>query len=359
MVLESYVLGTSGSLPLPRRGLSSVLLHREGKGFLFDCGEGLQVSMKHMHLRWKNLEVICITHSHADHVTGLPGILMLSAQVERDTPLTIICPEAVKNFITASRKELGMYLNYKIEYILLDGIERIEKVYECPDGEYDIFAFPGKHTRSVWGFSFVERPRHGKFFPEQATARGVPMGPLWAQLQKGVSVRLPNGDEVLPHEVLGESRQGRKISYVTDTRPTDEIARGMAGSDIVFCEGMFKHEHAAAAKEKYHMTGAEAAQLALRAGGIGMLGLLHFSPRYLTEDIAAIEQEAQAIFSGAFCCRDRMHIPVPYKEDGAEDGAKNGAEKYAAKNAAKNTDGGAKSMKTNIQEEGAKIDDTI
>ena len=313
MVLESYVLGTSGSLPLPRRSLSSILFRREGEDFLFDCGEGVQINVKAMNLRWKNLTTICISHSHADHVTGLPGMLMLSSQVGRETPLTIICPKAVKNFITATHRELGMYLNYKIEYILLDGIETKQKIYQNINKEYEIFAFPGVHTRPVWGFVFSEHPRSGKFFPELARELGVPMGPLWAQLQKGCKVMLEDNRIIYPHEVLGAARVGRQIAYVTDTRPTDCIASAIQNSDIVFCEGMFKHEHVEIAKEKGHMTGVEAAMLIKRAG-VDTAGLIHFSPRYLTKDIVSIEKEAQSVHAGVFCCRDKMHIPIPYKE---------------------------------------------
>ncbi len=313
MVLESFVLGTSGSLPLPRRGLSSVLIHREGEKFLFDCGEGVQVNLKAMHLRWKHLKLVCISHSHADHVTGLPGMLMLCAQVEREEPLTIICPSAVKNFITAVRKELGIYVNYKINYVLLDDIVKEEKVYEDVNKEYDIFAFPGKHTRAVWGFSFVEKPRAGRFFPELARERGVPMGPLWSELQKGKSVTLDNGDVVLPNEVVGLPRKGRKICYVTDTRPTQTIEHAIAGADLVFCEGMFKNEHSLSAKEKLHMTGVEAAGM-LKKACVAKAGLIHFSPRYLVKDIYEIEKEAQDVFPHVFCCKDRMHVSVPYDE---------------------------------------------
>ncbi len=322
MILESFVLGTSGSLPLPKRSLSSILLHREGQKFLFDCGEGVQVNLKAMRVRWKHLRVICISHSHADHVTGLPGILMLCAQVNREEPLTIICPHSVKNFITSVRKELGIYVNYDIEYITLDDVITEAKIYEDENKEYDIFAFPGRHTRDVWGFSFVEKPRSGKFFPELARQRGIPIGPLWSKLQQGQSVKLTNGEVILPHEVLGASRRGRKVCYVTDTRPTEDIAHAIVGADMVFCEGMFKHEHSFAAKEKYHMTGVEAAQLMHRSRVI-KAGLTHFSPRYLLKDIYEIEREAQQVFPNIFCCRDKMRIFIPYDED---EGVNNGVE---------------------------------
>ena len=315
MVLETFILGTSGSLPLPKRGLTSVLLHREGEEFLFDCGEGVQINLKSMHLRWKNLQAICVSHSHADHVTGLLGMLMLSSQVDRTTPLTVICPSQVCNFIQAARKHLGIHINYEIEYILLDDIEKKEVIYQNKEKGYKLSVFPGKHTRAVWGFAFEEDMRFGKFHSDLAEKHNVPMGPLWSQLQKGKTVVLEDGKKVFPSDVLGESRKGRKVCYVTDTRPTDDIAEAIADSDLVFCEGMFKDEHRDLAKEKMHMTGREAAELISRAGGIDKAGLLHFSPRYLFKDILEIERDAQQVFSNIFCCKDKMHIPIAYKNE--------------------------------------------
>ncbi len=314
MVLEAFVLGTSGSLPLPYRALSSVLLHREGEEILFDCGEGMQLSLRIMNIRWKALRVICISHSHADHVTGLPGLLMLSSQVEREKELVIVCPKSVKDYIEATRRYLGIYINYNIEYRILEDIERDGVVYVSDNADYYITAFPGKHKRAVWGFSLIEEKRPGKFYSERAIKHGVPRGPQWAMLQQGKTVVLEDGSVVEPSFVMGNKRSGRKVSYVTDTRPTDRIIQAVSDSDVFFCEGMFKQEHIDAAKEKLHMTGCEAAHLCTQAGNIGKAGLIHFSPRYLKDDILAIEREAKKIFPDIFCCRDRMYMNIPYKE---------------------------------------------
>lgn len=312
MKLECFVLGTSGSLPLPRRNLTSVLIRREGEEFLFDCGEGMQVSLKQMHVRWKNLKAICISHSHADHVTGLPGLLMLSAQVHRETPLIVICPLTVKHYLENTIKYLAMYINYPIEYIILDDIKD-PLVYEGEDGSYNIKAFRGNHTRDLWFFILEESQRPGKFYPEKARELEIPEGSLWAELQRGLSIQV-GARTIHPHEVLGTPRQGRKIAYVTDTRPSNTIVREIANSDMVFCESMFKHKHEEQALEKKHMTSREAAQMIRDAGGVKKAGLLHFSPRYSYRDIQELEQEAKEVFPHVFACQDRNKFEIPYQD---------------------------------------------
>lgn len=312
MLLETFVLGTSGSLPLPRRNLTSVLIRREGEEILFDCGEGMQVSLRLMHVRWKHLKVICISHSHADHVTGLPGLLMLSSQVDRDESLLIICPYTVKKYIETTRECLGMYLNYEILYIILEDIQE-GIVYEDPHKEYCISVFKGQHSREVWGFVMQEYPRHGKFYPEKAKALNIPIGNLWTQLQKGNTI-VVDGKSFFPEDVLGETRKGRKIVYVTDTRPNKTISSHLKDADLVFCEAMYKHEHLEQAIEKKHMTGVEVAMMINEAGGVLRTGLLHFSPRYSYKDILELEAESKKVCSSIFACQERSRMVIPYRD---------------------------------------------
>ena len=314
MVLEAIVMGISGSLPLPRRYLSSVLLRRGGDEVLFDCGEGLQVSLRNASVSWKKINVICISHSHADHVTGLPGLLMLSSQVGREIPLTIICPAAVREFIEATRKSLGMYINFEIEYVILEDLKEQSIVYSNRTNEFYIRAFLGKHTRKVWGFSFIENKRPGRFNVEQAKKLNIPCGPYWSTLQRGESVTIGE-TTYYPHQVLGVSRSGRKIVYVTDTRPTQNIIKEMTGADLVFIEGMFKFEHIKAAKEKLHLTGIEAAQMVKESGNVSQAALLHFSPRYTFSDIEEIEKEAKNVFESLVCCKERQIFSIPLKTE--------------------------------------------
>ncbi len=297
-------------MPLPNRHLSSVLVRREGELFLFDCGEGTQVSLRRLNLSWKNINAIFISHTHADHVTGLPGLLMLSSQVVRTEPLYLIGPPRLKEYVDMNRKILEMYINYEIIVQEIDDPSLPQIVFDHP--EYQVRSFPLKHTRVCVGYSFIEKPRPGLFHPEKAAVSGVPRGPLWSVLQSGKTVELPDGRQVLPEAVMGPIRRGRKISYVTDTLPVLSICEEVSGSDLFVCEGMFEEALADTAHEKKHMTAREAADLAVRADGIGQLGLFHFSPRYADKELKILLDEALPVFERTILLKDRMAINLPY-----------------------------------------------
>ena len=312
MTMEAYILGCGGSMPLPHRHLTSLLLRREGQSFLFDCGEGTQVSLRRLNLRWKGISTIFISHTHADHITGLPGMLMLTSQVEREEPLTIIGPPRLREYIEASRRTLEMHINYPIEIREIENPSLPQTVFA---GEgFEVRSFPLSHTRVCVGYSFAELPRPGVFFPEKAQEMGVPRGPLWGRLQKGEAVSLEDGREVRPDEVLGPARKGRKISYVTDTLPVESIHTEVADSDYLFCEGMFDDAHLQSAKEKRHMTARQAGILARRSGGVKNLGLFHFSPRYTDRELLPLLEQAREEFPETFLTRDRYHCTIPYEE---------------------------------------------
>ena len=296
-------------MPLPGRHLTSVLLRREGDLFLFDCGEGTQVSLRRLNLRWKKISTIFISHTHADHVTGLPGILMLSSQVDRDDPLYVIGPPKIREYVDASRSVLDMYINYEI---IVREVTEPGVVYE-EDG-FHVKAFGLRHTKPCIGFSFEEDSRPGVFFPQKAEDSGVPRGPLWSRLQKGDSVTLADGTVVHPDDVMGRPRKGRKFSYVTDTGYLPSIAPQVSGSDILICEGMFTDDLVEDAKEKRHLTASQAGRIAAEAGGIGKLGLIHYSPRYTERDLARLLEEARGEFADTFLSKDRQVIPMPFDE---------------------------------------------
>lgn len=312
MNMEAFILGCGGMMPLPNRHLTSMLLRREGELFLFDCGEGSQVSLRKLNLKWKKISAIFISHSHADHVTGLPGMLMLSAQVDRDEPLYIYGPSRVKEYVESNRRILEMYINYEIIVREIEDPSRPQRLYEG-DG-YHIRSFPAKHTRTCVGYSLIEDDRSGIFYPEKAEAAGVPRGPLWATLQRGESVALPGDRVVEPSEVLGQPRTGRKVTFLTDSLPQPSFEEEVAGSDLLICEGMFDESLRESAQSKRHMTAADAGALAARAGGIEKMGLIHYSPRYTDRDLKILLKEARAQFAGSFLSRDRQHIPVPNKD---------------------------------------------
>ena len=294
-------------MPLPGRFLTSVLIRRDGDLFLFDAGEGTQVSMKMLNLRWKKISAIFISHMHADHVTGLPGMLMLSSQVDRTEPLYVIGPQKLGEYIESSRRILDMYINYEIRFIPVEtGI-----VYEG-DG-FTVQAFPLRHTKPCYGYTLVEERRKGEFFPEKALDLGIPRGRLWGMLQNGESVTLPDGRVVTSGMVMGESRDGRKISYVTDTMYFPQIADYVHDSDLLFCEGMFEKALAETAREKRHMTAYEAALVA-RESGSRRLCLQHYSPRYADRELKMLQKEAAEIFPETVLTRDRMIFDIPLKD---------------------------------------------
>ena len=295
-------------MPLPNRHLTSVLLRREGELFLFDCGEGTQVSLRRLNLRWKKISVIFISHTHADHVTGIPGLLMLSSQVDRDDPLYIIGPPRITEYIETSRRVLDMYINYEI---VIREITEPGIVYEGED--FHIRAFPLRHTKPCYGYTLEEDPRPGEFHPEKAEALGVTRGPLWAALQSGQPVKARDGSEVRPEQVLGGARSGRKFSFVTDTLPFNEIADDVAASDLFVCEGMFEQALEESAREKKHMTAEQAARIAL-AAKVKKLALIHYSPRYTEHELKQVIKEAEAIFPATVLSRDRMIFPIEFSE---------------------------------------------
>ena len=304
--MEAFVLGTGGMMPLPGRHLTSVLLRREGDLFLFDGGEGTQISLRRLNLRWKKISAIFISHTHADHVTGLPGLLMLSSQVDRDEPLYIYGPPRIAEYIETSRRVLDMYINYEI---IVREITGGGPVFG-EDGFY-IRAFPLDHTKPCYGYALEEYPRPGEFFPDKAKALGVPVGPLWGRLQNGQTVTLENGREVTPGDVLGPERSGRKFSFVTDTLPCANIADEVRGSDLFVCEGMFENALADTAHEKKHMTAVEAARIAA-AAEVRQLALIHYSPRYTNHELQILEDEARAVFPNTVLTKDRAVFPLEF-----------------------------------------------
>jgi len=307
MNLEAFILGCGGMMPLPNRHLTSVLLRREGELFLFDAGEGTQVALRKLNLRWKKISVIFVSHTHADHVTGIPGLLMLSSQVDRDDPLYIIGPPRIAEYIESSRRVLDMYINYEI---IVKEVTEPGVVYQG-DG-FHIRGFPLRHTKPCFGYTLEEYLRPGEFHPEKAEALGVPRGPLWSKLQSGETIQAADGREVRPQEVLGQPRLGRKFSFVTDSLAFPEIAPEVAGSDLFVCEGMFEQALAEDAHGKKHMTAVEAARIAAQAAGVKKLALIHYSPRYTEYDLKQLLKEAKEIFPGAVLSRDKTVFPIEY-----------------------------------------------
>ena len=301
------MLGYGGMMPMPLRLTTSVLLRREGCMLLFDAGEGIQLALKKGGLGIRGLDTVAISHLHADHVLGLPGIMMFRAQCEEPGPLTIVGPPGVERFVRHTLDDLKYYINYQIEFIewTVDS-GRIAWLWHGGALVWEIL----EHSAFCLGYRFEEPGRPGRFDPARAIASGVPAGPLRGRLQQGEIVVAADGREVRPADVLGPPRRGRVVAFATDTRPCEGLARLCAGADLAFVEGMFMAAHQDAAIEKRHMTAVEAARAARDAGAHRVV-LVHVSPRYVYEEEAQLGAEAQAIFPQAEVAKSLEVYPIP------------------------------------------------
>ncbi len=302
MSLEVFVLGTSGMLPLPDRHLTSTIIRRNGQLFLFDCGEGTQVALKKINMHWKKIDYIFISHMHADHVTGLPGLLMLSSQVDRDKPLYIYGPEILNEYINSNRKLLDMFINYEIIF------KPVKLGVNLETEEFIINSVPLLHTKPCYGFILREKDRVGEFKVDRAEELGIPKGPLWGKLQKGETINY-NGKTFKPEQVLGEKRKGNSFAYITDTMYLSSISNYVKDVDILICEGMFTKDLSEDAYEKKHMTSSQAAKIALDAGA-KKLYLTHYSPRYSSYELKKLLNEAREIFTETYLAEDGMYIRI-------------------------------------------------
>ena len=309
--MDCVLLGSGGMMPMPYRFLTSLVVRLQGRLYLFDAGEGSQISLKKIKIGIKSLRVIAISHLHGDHCLGLPGLLMMRAQVTDPDSLTILGPPGIERFVSQLHELLGYFINYPIEFVEWhEGSPYI--AYE--DELVRITWGSLNHTTLCLGYRLEEHPRPGRFRPEAAEALGVPQGPLWRRLQWGEKVTLDEGMTVSPHQVVGPSRPGRRICYAVDTRPTQILHSLCQDVDIAFLDGMFSEEHRSEAEKKGHMTVDDAARVAASAGARRAV-LVHISPRYKEEDIEKLTAEATQQFDRAEIGRDLQRYSISYRKD--------------------------------------------
>ena len=308
--MECILIGTGGMMPMSYRMLTSLAVRLNGQLYLFDAGEGTQINWKRARLGVRGLKLIAVTHLHADHCLGIPGMIMLRGQMENPDPLTILGPPGTREFITQSQRTLEYQVNFPI-HIIEWASDNSGLAYQ--DDQARILWQPVKHTRFCLGYRFEELDRPGKFDSARARALGVPVGPLWGKLQKGESVNTPK-KTVQPSEVLGPARRGRHIAFVVDTRPAPGVYSLCEKADLAFLEGMFLPEHSEHADVKGHMTVAEAARIARKSSAARAV-LVHISPRYENSELGKLEDEARKEFNSVRIGRDLdiFEVSLPEK----------------------------------------------
>lgn len=303
-MLDICLLGTGGMMPLPHRYLTSLMTRYNGSSLMIDCGEGTQVAVKTKGWSFKPIDVICFTHYHADHISGLPGMLLTMGNAERKEPLLLIGPKGLEKIVNALRM-IAPELPFPI---IMKEINGPEETFHA--NGYEITAFRVNHNVLCYGYT-IQIHRAGKFSVERARENDIPLK-FWNPLQKGETIEA-DGKIYTPDMVLGPDRKGIKLTYCTDTRPTASLVSHAAESDILICEGMYGDpEKEAKAREYKHMTMKEAAAVA-RDAKVKEMWLTHFSPSLVHPE--EYLKTVREIFSDTYVGKDGKSVDLLFEED--------------------------------------------
>ena len=298
-MLDVCLLGCGGMMPLPRRWLTALMTRYNGSSLMIDCGEGTQVAIKEKGWSFKPIDVICFTHYHGDHISGLPGLLLTMGNADRTEPLTLVGPRGLERVVSALRV-IAPELPFEIKFI---EITKPEEVLE-------LNGYRVNHNVTCYGYT-LEILRQGKFSPDSAREHEIPLK-FWNPLQKGQTVE-DEGRIYTPDMVLGPPRKGIKLTYTTDTRPTESILRNAKDSDLFICEGMYgEDDKIEKAKGYKHMTFREAATLA-RDAEVGEMWLTHYSPSLVRPD--DYMDTVREIFPKAWPGKDGKSVELNFEED--------------------------------------------
>jgi ribonuclease Z len=312
--LDVVFLGTSGSMPTAKRALPATLVRRGGDRLLFDCGEGTQRQLLRSDVGLIELEEVFLTHFHADHYLGLPGMLKTFALRGREIPLTVYGPRGLRALFGTLERVFGR-LTYEVTTMELESGEVLGR-----DG-YRIETFDVDHGVSAVGYALVEEVRPGRFDVDVATSLGVPDGRERGVLQRGESVTLADGRVVAPSEVLGEPRAGRRVVIAGDTAPAASVVDAATGADLLVHEATFLADELERARETKHSTAGGAALVAQEAG-VKLLALTHVSTRYFGHQVV---EEASQLFPATVVPRDFDLVAIPFPERGEPELVRSGA----------------------------------
>ena len=303
-MLDVCLLGSGGMMPLPYRWLTSLMMRFNGSNLLIDCGEGTQIAIKEKGWSFKPIDTICFTHYHGDHISGLPGLLLTMGNAERTEPLTLIGPKGLERVVNALRV-IAPELPFPI---IFKEIQGPEQTFE--QAGYKITAFRVNHNVTCYGYT-IEIERAGKFDVERAKAADIPMK-FWSKLQKG-EIMEEEGRIFHPEDVLGPARKGIKVTYCTDTRPAEIIAKQAENADLFICEGMYgEPEKAKKAVEYKHMTFEEAAKLAKKAKQ-NQMWLTHYSPSLVRPE--EYMDEIRKIYPDIYPGKDGKTVELDFEDD--------------------------------------------
>lgn len=301
-MLDVCLLGCGGMMPLPYRWLTALMMRYNGSSVLIDCGEGTQIAIREKGWSFKPIDVICFTHYHGDHISGLPGLLLTMGNAERHEPLTLIGPKGLERVVNALRV-IAPELPFEIKFM---EISKSQETFEFEG--YRIKAFKVNHNVICYGYT-IEIDRAGLFDVNGAIQHNIPK-PFWGKLQKGEIITTEEGITYTPDMVLGPPRKGIKLTYCTDTRPVPAIVENAKESDLFICEGMYgEKDKLAKAKENKHMTFYEAANLA-KAANVKELWLTHYSPSLNKPE--EYMQEVRDIFPNAVPGKDRKSVELKF-----------------------------------------------
>lgn len=304
-MLDVCLLGTGGMMPLPRRWLTALMTRLNGSSLLIDCGEGTQIAIREKGWSFHDIDTICFTHYHGDHISGLPGLLLSMGNAERTKPVTLIGPKGLERVVNALRV-IAPELPFSLEFI-----EVTEPLQKIELHGYEIEAFRVKHNVTCYGYTIQVR-RGGKFLLEKAKEQNIPQK-YWSFLQKGEMVKTEEGICYTPEMVLGPPRKGIKVTYCTDTRPLPIIEEQAKNADLFICEGMYgEPDKQSKAIENKHMTFYEAAEIAKKAQP-EELWLTHYSPSLSRPD--EYKESVREIFAKTIVAKDKRSITLEFDKN--------------------------------------------